>query len=90
MSYNNIWENEFDNIVSSKDRVQDIPISQLKLKVNDVFKKDEKITTNFEPSDDKYVINKAYLDTKLSKIEGHLSLVERNYSELNYLAMNSL
>ena len=33
--------------VSTKDRVQDRNLNQLKLKVIDTYKKDEKITTNF-------------------------------------------
>ena len=48
-----------------------INLNQLKLKVNDTYKNDEKIT-NFEPSNDENVINKAYLDEKLSKIEVHI------------------
>ena len=36
---------------------------------------------NFEPSDDEDVINKAYLETKLSKIEGYVSLKEKDYRE---------
>ena len=39
------------------------------------------ITTNFEPSDDSDVINKSYLDEKLLKINGHLSLLEKDYNE---------
>ena len=35
LSYNKLWESEFDNIVSEKDEVQDININQLKLKVHD-------------------------------------------------------
>ena len=48
-------------------------INQLKLEVHDTYKKDEKITTNFEPINNEDFTNKAYLDEKLSKIEGHLS-----------------
>ena len=43
--------------------------NELELKINANQKKDEKLTTNFEPSDDLDVINKAYLDTKLTKVE---------------------
>ena len=32
-----------------------------------LLKKDEKVTTNFEPTDESDVINKAYLDEKLKK-----------------------
>ena len=70
ISYNKLWESEFDGIVSKKDKLQDLNMSQLK---HDTYKKDEKITTNFEAVDNKDVINKGYLDSKLLKIDGHLS-----------------
>ena len=79
-SYNNLWESEFDNSVSKKDKVQDMNINQLKLEVNDIYEKDEKIT-NFQPTDDGDVLNKDYLDEKLLKINGHLSLLEKDYNE---------
>ena len=65
-------ESEFDGIVSKSDKLQDLNINQLKLEVHDTYKKDEKITTNFEATDDSDVINKSYLDEKLLKINGHL------------------
>ena len=34
ISYNKLCENEFDNVVSKKDKVQDINISQTKLEVH--------------------------------------------------------
>ena len=67
ISYNKLWESEFNGIVSKRDRLQGSNISQLKLEVHDTYKKDEKITTNFEPVDDSDVINKGYLDEKLLK-----------------------
>ena len=51
ISYNNLWESEFDAIVSKRDKLQDLFISQLKLEIHDTYKKDEKITTSFEPID---------------------------------------
>ena len=30
-SYNKLWKNQFDNIVSKEDKVQDLNINQLKL-----------------------------------------------------------
>ena len=48
------------------------------------IKKNEKITTNFEPTDNSDVINKAYLDEKLKKIHGHISYIEKDYNELLY------
>ena len=82
ISYNKLWESEFDGIVSKRDRIQDSNISHLKLEVHDTFKKDGKITTNFEPVDGSDVINKGYLDEKLIKINGHLSNLENDYNEL--------
>ena len=81
ISYNKLWESEFDGIVSKRDKLQDANISQLKLEVQDTYKKDEKITTNFEATDNSDVINKGYLDKKLEKINGHLSFLEKDYNE---------
>ena len=81
ISYNKLWESEFDGIVSKRDKLQDLNINQLKLEVHDTYKKDEKITTNFEAVDDSDVVNKSYLDSKLLKINGHLSKFEKNYNE---------
>ena len=81
ISYTKIWESEFDGIVSKRDKLQDRNIIQLKLGVHDTYKKDEKITTNVEPTDDSDVINKAYLDEKLKKIDGHNSSIEKDYNE---------
>ena len=71
---------KFDTIVCKKDEVQDININQIKLEVHDTYEEDKK-TTNFEPSDDVDVVNKIYLDEKLSKTNGHISLLERKYNE---------
>ena len=46
-----------------------------------LVKKDEKITANFEPIDNEDVINKAYLDEKLKKVDGHISYIEKDYNE---------
>ena len=81
ISYNKLWESEFDGIVSKRDKLQHLNINQLKLEVHDSYKKDEKISTNFKPVDDQDVINKGYLDEKLSKINGHLSKLEKDYNE---------
>ena len=37
--YNKLWESEFDNIVSKREKVRDLNISQLKLEVYDTLKK---------------------------------------------------
>ena len=81
ISYNKLWESELDGIVSKRDRLQDSNISQLKLEVHDTYKKDKRITTNFEPVDDSDVINKGYLDSKLLKIDGHLSKLEKDFND---------
>ena len=81
ISYNKLWESEFDNIVSKRDKLQDLNINQLKLEVHDTYKKDEKITTNFEAVDNEDVKNKGHLDSKLLKIDGHLSKLEKDYNE---------
>ena len=85
ISYKEKWESEFDNFVSRKDKVQVIIINQIKLEVHDSYKKDEKIRTNFEPVDIDDVINKAYLEEKLLKVDGHISLLEKNYNEFKIL-----
>ena len=81
ISYNKLWESEFDGIVSKRDKLQYLNINNLKLEVHDTYKKDEKLTTNFEAVDDKDVINTGYLDSKLLKIDGHLSKLEKDYNE---------
>ena len=81
ISYNKLWESEFDGIVSKRDKLQDSNINQLKLEVHDTYKKDEKITTSFEPVDNEDIINKGFLDEKLLKMNGHLSRLEKDYNE---------
>ena len=77
ISYNKLSESEFDVIVSKID----LNINQLKLEVLDTYKRDEKLTTNFEPTNDEDVINKGYLDSKFLKIDSHLSKLEKDYNE---------
>ena len=67
ISYNKLWESEFDGIVSKTDKLQDLNINQSKLEVHDTYTKDGKLTTNFEAVDNEDVINKGYLDSKLLK-----------------------
>ena len=81
ISYNRLWESEFDGIVSKRDKLQDSNINELKLEVHDTYKKDEKITTNFDAVNDEDVINKGFLDEKLLKINGHLSKLEKDFNE---------
>ena len=81
ISYKKIWESEFNGIVSKRDKLQDMNINQLKLEVHDTYKKDEKITTNFEAVKDEDFITKGYFDENLLKINGHLSKLEKDYNE---------
>ena len=81
ISYNELWESEFDGIVSKRDKLQDSKINQLKLEMYDTYEKDDKITTNFEAVDDSDVINKAYLEDKLKKIDGRIKYIEKDYNE---------
>ena len=78
-SYTKLWESEFDGIVSERDKLQELNINQLKLEVHDSYKKDEKITTKFEAVDGKDVMNKAYLDSKLLKVDGHLPKFRKRF-----------
>ena len=81
ISYNKLWESEFDGIVSKRDKLQDANISKLKLEIHDTYKKDERITTNFKAVDNEDVINKGYLDEKLLKVNGYLSKLEKDFNE---------
>ena len=53
----------------------------MKFEVHDNFEKDGRITTNFELVDNEDVINKAYLDEKLNKRNGHISFIEKHNNE---------
>ena len=80
ISCNKLWESQFDNIVSKRDKIQYNNINQSELEVHDSYKKDRKII-NFEAVNDEDVINKAYLDKELLKIDGYISILEKTYSE---------
>ena len=90
ISYNNIWESEFYNRVSAKDRVQGKIFNQLKLKVNDSYKKEEKLTTTFELFNDENVMNKAYQVKSFPKYRILIHIQKRIIMILNGLAINSL
>ena len=90
ISYSKLWENEFDGIVSKRDELQDLNLNHLKLEVHDNYKKDEKITTDLEAVDDKDVINKAYPDEKLKKIDAHIACIEEDYNEINNNRTNKM
>ena len=81
ISYNKLWESEFDGIVSKRDKLQDLNINQIKLEVHDTYKKDEKITTNFELIDNSDVIKKGYLDEEIKKTNGRIAYIKKDYNE---------
>ena len=70
ISYIKLWESEFDSIASQRDKLPDLNINQLKLKVHDAYKKDEKLTSDIKPINYEDVIKKCYLDENMSKING--------------------
>ena len=80
-SYDRLWRSESDNNVSAKDKTQDINLNRRKLKVNDTYEKGEKLTAYIEAINDEDAVNKAYLETKLPKIEGQISYIEKDYNE---------
>ena len=61
-------------------------INQLKLKVNDTYEKDEKVTTIFEPRNNEDVVSEACLDGNLSNLDGHLSFSEKEYNQFELLS----
>ena len=65
-------------------------INQLKLEVHDSLKKDENLTTNFEPTDNTDVINKGYPDEKVLKRNCHISYLKMITMNLNYNTTNNL
>ena len=62
ISYNELWESDFDGILCKRDKLQDSNINQLKLELYDTYKKMKILTTNFEAVNNENVINKGYLD----------------------------
>ena len=86
ISYNKLWESEFDNIVSKKDKIQDINFIQIKLELHDTFRKEEKKTTNLEAVKDEDITNEEFFDKKLWKIDGHLSILEKDYDKIKLLS----
>ena len=71
--YNRLLESEFDNIVCRKVKIQDRLFDQWKFERHDTYQNDEKITTNFQSIDKEDVINKAFVEENLLKIDGHSS-----------------
>ena len=81
ISYNKYGKASLITSFLKIDKLQDLNINQLKLEVHDTYKKDEKMITNFEPTDNSEVISKFYLDEKLKKIHGHISHLEKDYND---------
>ena len=75
ISYDNLWRSEFYSDVYAKDILQDITFNQLKLKVNNIWEKDEEIATKFEASIPEDVISRSFFDTKLAEVHGHISYI---------------
>ena len=46
ISFNKLWESEFDGIVPKGDKLQDLNINQLKLELHNTYEKDEKKQQN--------------------------------------------
>ena len=85
-----IWRSENYNNVSAKDRVPDINLTQLKLKLNDTYKKDEKSESKFEPSHEEDIKNRAYLDKNLSEGTVMFQIEKKIIMKLKCSATNSL
>ena len=81
LSYDKLWRSEFYNNISATDRVQDINRNQVKFKVNDSYKKVDKLTTKFEAVNNEHVTNKRFSVTKLSEVEDDLSYIEDYFNE---------
>ena len=91
ISFGKLWRSEFHNNVSAIDTMQDIKRNQLKLKVNDGHKESGNLTTDFELSNDETVVNKAHLDARITKIEGHIAFLKTILKYINCIAIrNSL
>ena len=39
------------------------------------------MTTRIEPSNDEDVVNKVFLDTEISKVEGHTMYIKKDYKQ---------
>ena len=80
-SYDKLRQPKFYKFVSAKDKVQDINLNHLKLKLNDTYKKDEKVTTKFEATNPEDVKNKGFFHKKSSKIKSHNPCIVNDYNE---------
>ena len=78
MKKKRIESNEF---VSALHRLQDKKLNDLRLNVNESYKKDEKKVTKFEPFYVEDVSNKLYLDLKIAEVKDHQSGLRKNCNE---------
>ena len=90
ISWNKLWESEFDNIDSKRDKLQDMRNNQIKLEVDETYKKVKKITTNFQLRNNEDVISKAYLDEKMLKKTVIYHYQKKITTNLNYNSTNKL
>ena len=87
ISHKKLWESKFDGIVPKRDKLRDLNFNQLKLEVQDTYKK---ITTIFKPVNDEAVIDKAYLDEELFKKRLSYLTSKRIITKVIYNTINIL
>ena len=90
ISYNKLWESEFNGIVSKRNELQDLNINEIKLEVHDTHKKCEIITTNFKTVDHEDVINKSFSDEKVLKKTVTYQNLKKNTTSSKYKTTNNL
>ena len=83
MSYDKLKKRELHKNVSAGHRLQNKNINQLELKVNKVFIKDEKISTNSEISNDEDVVHEAYVDKILKEVICKVAVNETDCNQIS-------
>ena len=78
--YNKLWESEFDNLVSKRYKVQYSNIIQLKYMI--VTKKMKKYQQTLNLLMMKMLQIEVFQTKKISKTDGNLSLLEKDYNEV--------
>ena len=61
--------------------LHDMIFNLLKLKVEESYRNDVKTITNCQPSNNEDVVIKAYLDSELVKVKGHITIREKTLTE---------
>ena len=64
-------------------KIKTLPVQNSKWTI--LKRKIKKITIKFEPSNDEDVVIKAYLDTETSKVESHMSYIEKEQKQFSDL-----